>query len=85
MTGNAFQTFLEMFRDAPVETSLYTLGPLTVAAVQLSNSVVNGLSFLVSVPFAVVLVGFAAVAASHRLSQFRLAKLEPEPIARPSD
>lgn len=54
---------------------MYTVGP-AVALVQLLNTAVNGLSPLVSVPFAIVLLAFTALAVGHRVSRARLARLD---------
>lgn len=80
MAGAAPRSTLEILRDDPVETALYTVGPV-VALVQLLNSAVNGLSLFVSVPFAVVLFAFTAIALAHRISQARLARLDVEGAA----
>lgn len=82
MYGSALRLIFEIFREEPVEAALYAVGPV-VAAVQLLNSLVNGLSFLVSVPFAVVLLAFTVLVLGHRISQHRLAELEVDGLARP--
>lgn len=81
MSGGALRSILEISRAEPVEAALYATAP-AVAAVQLLNSLVNGLSYLVSIPFAVVLLAFTALVVGHRISQRRLADLEvdgPDP------
>lgn len=71
-------TVLEMLRDDPIRGGLFVATPLVVAAIQLLNSVLNGLSYLVSVPFAALMVAFAALLLSYQLAQFRVAELESE-------
>ena len=78
MTTRDPPTVLEMLRDDPIRSGLFVATPLVVAAIQLLNSVVNGLSYLVSVPFAALMVAFSAVLLSYQLAQFRLAELEAE-------
>lgn len=72
-------TVREMIRADPVRGGLFVAVPILVAAVQLLNSVVNDLSFLVSIPVAAVMVAFSALLVTYRLSQFRLRRLESEP------
>jgi divalent metal cation (Fe/Co/Zn/Cd) transporter len=69
-------TVLEMIRADPVRGGLFVSIPILVAAVQLLNSVVNDLSFLVSVPVAAVMVAFSVLLVSYRLSRFRLDRME---------
>lgn len=72
---------LEMLRADPVRSGLFVATPVAVAAVQLLNSVVNGLSYLVSVPLAAVMVAFSGLLLSYQLAQFRVARLEDETVA----
>lgn len=69
-------TVIDMCRADPVRGGLFVAIPILVAAVQLLNSAVNDLSFLVSIPVALVMVAFSAMLATYRLSQFRLDRLE---------
>lgn len=80
MYASALPLIFEIFREEPVEAALYAVGPV-VAAVQLLNSLLNGLSFLVSIPFAVVVLAFTALVVGHRISQLRLAELEVDGLA----
>jgi len=66
----------EMFQSAPASCLLFTVVPLAVAAMQLANSYVNGLSMIVSVPFAVVMVLFAVLLIQHQFAQFRRQQFE---------
>lgn len=65
-----------MFRADPVGMGLVVFGPLLLAAVQLTNSLVNDLSLAVSVPFAVLLVAFSGVLTRYQLARYRRMELE---------
>lgn len=69
-------TLVDMFREEPVETAMVTVLPVFLAFAQLANSVVNGLSFAVSVPFAVVVVGFTVLVTQYGFVRFRRRTLE---------
>ena len=69
-------SLVELFRATPVKSSLLALGPLALAVGQLGNSYLNGVSFAVSSPFAVVMVAFAVVAIRHHAAEHRLRRLE---------
>jgi len=71
-------TLLELFQAAPVQTTLLTAVPLALAVLQLANSVFNDLPFLVSVPFALVLVGYASLLIQHQFSRVRRRRIERE-------
>ena len=64
-------SLLDMFRADPVQSALFTLLPLVLALGQLANSVVNGVSFFVSVPFALVVLAFAALATQYSFVRFQ--------------
>lgn len=85
MKSNATHTLLEMFRSNPVRSGLFTIAPIVIVAVQLLNSAMNGLSVVVSVPFAIVLLGFSVLLVRYQLVQFRLTQLQSETIAQPAD
>ncbi|MFC6717321.1 hypothetical protein ACFQGT_05480 [Natrialbaceae archaeon GCM10025810] len=74
-----------LFRTAPAKTSLLTLGPLALAVGQLCNGYVNGVSPVVSVGFAAVMVAFAVVATGHHAAEHRLRSLELECGVRSSE
>lgn len=76
---------LEMLRADPVRNGLFVATPVAVAAVQLLNSVVNGLSFLVSVPLAAVMVAFSGLLLTYQFAQFRVARLEDETFSASSN
>lgn len=71
-------TVLEMLRADPVRSGLFVATPVVVAAVQLLNSLLNGLSFLVSVPFAAVMLAFSGLLVTYQFAQYRLDRLENE-------
>ncbi len=72
----AFATFLRMIVSSPAQTSLIVLLPIVVAVGQLANSVMTDLSFLVSVPFAITVVGFGVVVFQYDYARFRRQELE---------
>lgn len=78
-------TVFEMLRANPIRGGLFAVLPVVVAAVQLLNSYVNDLPFLVSIPFAVVMVAFAGLLLSYHLAKFRVTRLETEAVASASD
>lgn len=69
-------TVRELFRSRPLESALLLLCPLAIATVQLLNSYLNELSYAVSIPFAVVMLAFAALLAQYLLAQFRRQRLD---------
>lgn len=69
-------TVLDLLRAYPVRGGLFVAVPVVVAAVQLLNSYVNDLPFLVSVPFAAVMMAFSALLLTYQLAQFRVSRLE---------
>ncbi|MFA9417817.1 hypothetical protein [Natrinema sp. HArc-T2] len=71
-------SFAELFRATPAKSSLLTLAPLALALGQLSNSYVNGVSPIVSIGFAVVMLIFSTVAMSHHAAEHRIHRLEAD-------
>lgn len=69
-------TLTGMVRETPVRSCLYTLVPVALAVAQLLNSYFHGLPWLASVPFAVVLIGYACLSTQYNLTQLRRRKLE---------
>jgi hypothetical protein len=65
-----------MVQLAPVQSVLFTVVPLALAFVQLANSVVNELPFFASVPFAVIIVGFAVLLNQYNFVRVRRNRLE---------
>lgn len=64
-------TLLDMFRAAPLRSALFTMVPLVLALMQIANSLFNDLSFVVSIPFALVILGFACLLTQYSLARFR--------------
>lgn len=78
-------TLVEMLRENPIQSCLFITGTLVVAAVQLLNSFANDLSLIVSVPFAIVVLGFAALLLQYQLAQFQLTRLETNTVSQSAD
>ncbi|WP_254862240.1 hypothetical protein [Halovivax gelatinilyticus] len=76
MTSVDGLTHADMIRAEPVESAMYTIVPLGLALAQLGNSVINDLSFLLSVPFALVLVGYAVFLNQFNFARYRRERLE---------
>ncbi|MFC4543373.1 hypothetical protein ACFO5R_15695 [Halosolutus amylolyticus] len=71
-------TLVELFRADPTTSSLLLFGPLSLAAGQLLNSYVNGVSPIVAIAFAVAMVAFAVVATGHHAAEHHRRTLESE-------
>lgn len=69
---------IELFRTDPVTSSLLLFGPLILAAGQLLNSYVNGVSPIISLSFAATMVAFAVVAMGQHAAAHHLRSLESE-------
>lgn len=65
-----------MLRAEPAQHALLIAIPVIVAVAQLANSAVTDLSFGVSVPFAVVMIGFAGMLTQYNLARYRRKTLE---------
>ncbi|AXR76880.1 hypothetical protein [Natrarchaeobaculum sulfurireducens] len=79
MPVRRLRSLAELFRVAPAKSFLLAVGPPALAAGQLLNSYVNGLSPAVATGFAVAMVAFAIVATSHHAAEVRLQQLEGDP------
>lgn len=66
----------DMIRQAPAQTFLLTVVPVLLAGAQLVNSLVTDLSFFVSVPFAIVLVGVALGLDQYHFARYRRITIE---------
>ncbi|ELY51639.1 hypothetical protein [Natronolimnohabitans innermongolicus] len=71
-------SLVELFLATPAKSSLLAFGPLVLALGQLGNSYVNGISPVVAVGFALVMLGFAVVAMRHHAAEHRLQRLEAD-------
>lgn len=78
MATNKGVTLYDLFRAEPIEMTLMIVVPLVLALMQLVNSTFNDLSFGVSVPFAIVIVGYTWV-----LTQYSFARFQRRQIERP--
>lgn len=67
-----------MVRAAPLQHAVVVLVPVLVAVGQLANSAVTDLPFAISVPFAVVMLGFTGVMTQYNLARYRRRELERE-------
>ena len=67
-----------MIRRDPGQTVALTVIPFGLAIAQLVNSLVTELSFFISVPFAVVLIGIAVGLDQYHFARFRRLELERE-------
>lgn len=76
MTGTTRWTVLDLFRLAPAETFIFTVVPLVLALGQLTNSALTGVPFYVSIPFALVMVGYAGIHTFYRLARVRREEIE---------
>ncbi|AGB38498.1 hypothetical protein [Natronococcus occultus] len=71
-------SFHDLFRTEPVRSTLLAVGPIALAVGQLVNGYVNGLSPIVTLAFALVMIAFAAVATGHHAAQYRRRRLEAD-------
>ena len=78
MSASRSLSLLELFSAAPAKSALLSVGPLALAVGQLGNSYVNGVSPVVSIGFAAVMIAFAVVATSHHAAEHRLRRLESD-------
>lgn len=69
-------TRLDMVRAAPVQSFFVTAVPVALALAQLANSLVNDLSLVASVAFALVVVGFGALVNQYSFLRFRRQRME---------
>ncbi|WP_265108135.1 hypothetical protein [Halosolutus halophilus] len=78
MSTRRISSIVSLFRADPATSSLLLFAPLTLAAGQLLNSYVNGVSPVVSLAFAVTMVAFAVAATGHHAAEQHLRTLESE-------
>ena len=69
-------TFREMFRELPVQTSLFSFGPVLLAIAQLFNGVYYGTTLTYHALFGAVMIAFAVLVTRHHLVSFRIRRLE---------
>ena len=75
MTAAGTTTFVEMAREFPVRTGVFTLVPLAFALTQLANSYVYGESLLYTGAFAVAVVAYAILVNRYHLAAFERSRL----------
>lgn len=68
-------TLAVLFRSMPVQSGLFTVGPLVLALAQLANSAVTSLSVPYALAFAVMMLGFSMLSTRYHLAKFRLRTL----------
>jgi len=76
MTDEAPVTFRELFSELPVQTGLFSFGPVLLGFAQLWNGYSHQTALSFHAMFAVVMVGFAVLVTRYHLVSFRLDKLE---------
>lgn len=64
-----------MARQFPVQTGVYTVGPLLVGAVQIANSYVHGVSLLYAGLFTALLLVYSALMTRYQLASWRVSRL----------
>ena len=79
MSVRSSPSLAELFRAEPAKSFLLSVGPLVLAVGQFANSLVNGLSPLIAVGFAAVMIAFAVVATRHHAAEYRLRQLQADP------
>jgi hypothetical protein len=76
MTGDRDATFGEMCRELPVETGLFSFGPVVIALALTWNGVYHGTAPVFHALFGVVMMSFAVLVTRYNLVAFRLRRLE---------
>ncbi|EFW92958.1 hypothetical protein ZOD2009_06364 [Haladaptatus paucihalophilus DX253] len=76
MTNEVSVTFRELFEELPVQTGLFSFGPVLLGIAQLWNGYSHQTALSFHALFAVVMVGFAVLVTRYHLASFRLEKLE---------
>ncbi|WP_266080231.1 hypothetical protein [Haladaptatus caseinilyticus] len=76
MTDEATVSFRELCRELPVQTGLFSFGPIVIGMAQLWNGYAHETAVSIHALFAIVMVGFAVLVTRYHLASFRLDKLE---------
>ncbi|WP_233274809.1 hypothetical protein [Haladaptatus cibarius] len=76
MTDKATVSFRELCRELPVQTGLFSFGPVAIGFAQLWNGFAHGTTVSFHALFAVVMVAFAVLVTRYHLATYRLDKLE---------
>lgn len=75
MRANDEVTFVEMAREFPARTALFTFGPPAFAVLQLANGYLHGGSLPVIGVLAAVMLGFAVLTTRYHMAAYRLSRL----------
>ncbi len=76
MTEKASVTFRELCRELPVQTGMFSFGPILLGIAQLWNGYAHQTALSFNALFAAVMVGFAVLITQYHLASFQLDKLE---------
>ncbi|WP_435157148.1 hypothetical protein [Haladaptatus sp. DFWS20] len=76
MTDEATVSFHELCRELPVQTGLFSFGPVAIGMAQLWNGYAHETAVSFHALFALVMVGFAVLVTRYHLASFQLEKLE---------
>ncbi len=76
MSDEAPVSFRELCSELPVQTGLFSFGPVLLGLAQLWNGYVHETQLSFYALFALVMVGFAVLATRYHLAAFQLGKLE---------
>ena len=76
MTEKASVTFRDLCRELPVQTGMFSFGPILLGLAQLWNGYSHQTALSFNALFAVVMVGFAVLITRYHLASLQLDKLE---------
>jgi hypothetical protein len=76
MTVSGLTTFVEMAREFPVRTGVFTLVPLLFTLLQIMNYVHGG-SLLLTGGFSLAVIAYTVIINQYHLAAFQRAKLSP--------
>jgi len=77
MTVGGKATFVEMAREFPVRTGVFTLVPLLFTLLQVANSYVHGGSLLYTAGFSAAVVAYAVSINRYHLAAFQRSRISP--------
>jgi len=69
-------SLVEMFRELPVRSGLYTVGPLLLGVAEFVNGYVHQLQLVYPTLFAIVMVAFSVLVTQYHLVEFRIERLD---------
>lgn len=76
MTDEASVTFRDLFCELPIQTGMFSFGPVFLGIAQLWNGYSHQTALSYHALFATVMVGFAILVTRYHLASFRLKRLE---------